>query len=84
LDSGHVADEVDSGQGKVVKLDTARRRSGQDDSAIAEQIRNLLDKEPGLSGRAVASRLGCSPTTAAKWKSFFEDGGQTSTECVNE
>jgi hypothetical protein len=39
-----------------------------------EQIRQLLDAEPGLSGRKIADRLGCSPTTAAKWKDHFENG----------
>jgi predicted nucleic acid-binding Zn-ribbon protein len=83
VDSGQATQRVDGGQGKVLKLDTSRqRKNGQDDSAIAEQIRELLDKEPGLSGRAIASRVGCSPTTAAKWKAFFEGGGQT--EAVNE
>ncbi len=83
MDSGQATQKVDGGQGKVLELDTSRRRkNGQDDSAIAEQIRELLDKEPGLSGRKIAERLGCSPTTAAKWKSFFENGGQT--EAVNE
>lgn len=77
--------QASGGQGKVVRLDTNRpRKSGQDESAIAEQIRELLEKEPGISGRQIAARISCSPTTAAKWKQFFENGGQTSTECVNE
>lgn len=68
--------KLDGGQGKVLKLDTSRqRKNGQDDSAIVEQIRELLDKEPGLSGRKIAERLGCSPTTAAKWKAFIEQEG---------
>lgn len=74
---------VDTGQGKVVQLDTSRRKGGQDERVLAGQIRALLDAEPDLSGRAIASRLICSPTTASKWKKFFEDGGQLD-ECVNE
>lgn len=64
--------EVSSGQGKVLQLDTNRtRKTGQDE--IEFQIRALLKERPGLSGRAVAMELGCSPTTAAKWKSFIEN-----------
>src|SRR6266496_3346878 len=75
--------KVDSGQGKVVRLDTNRpRKSGQDavEHALAEQIRGLLTAEPGLSGRALAARLGCSPTTAAKWKGIIE----TERDAVNQ
>jgi len=63
-------DEVDT---KVIQLDTSRpRKNGQDDNAIGEQIRALLTAEPGLSGRAIAARVGCSPTTASKWKELIE------------
>jgi predicted nuclease with TOPRIM domain len=85
LDTGQR--KVDNGQqGKVVRLDTNRsRKSGQQDTAsenvMAEQIRQLLKAEPGLSGRQIAARLGCSPTTASRWKGIIENGG---TECVNE
>jgi hypothetical protein len=76
-------EQVNSQQrGKVVRLDTNRaRKSGQEavENALAEQIRELLTAEPGLSGRAIASRLGCSPTTAAKWKGVIE----TETTVVN-
>src|SRR6266536_3661575 len=75
--------KVDSGKGKVVRLDTNRpRKSGQDavEHALAEQIRGLLTAEPGLSGRALAARLGCSPTTAAKWKGIIE----TEQDAVNQ
>src|SRR6266487_2333557 len=76
--------KVDTGQGKVVRLDTNRsRKSGQDESLIAEQIKQLLLAEPDLSGRAIAGKLGCSPTTASRWKQFFENDGQSPTECVN-
>lgn len=86
--------EVSSGQrevdtektARVIRLDTSRlRKSGQDattaDNALVEQIRQLLGSEPGLSGRAIAARLGCSPTTAGKWKTIIE---QESIECMNE
>ncbi len=62
--------EVDT---KVIQLGTNRtRKSERDDNALGEQIRSLLKAEPGLSGRAIAARIGCSPTTAAKWKSMIE------------
>ncbi len=92
--AGQVSTVQNSGQGKVdskvLQLDTTRRRSGQDaDGMLAEQIRLLLLAEPGLSGRAIAARLQCSPTTASRWKQHFEKGGQDSQdpdgiECVNE
>ncbi len=76
--------KVDTGQrGKVVRLDMSRpRKSGQDaaEHAMAEQVRELLTAEPGLSGRALAARLGCSPTTAAKWKGIIE----TERDAVNQ
>jgi predicted nucleic acid-binding Zn-ribbon protein len=81
--------QVDSGQpGKVVRLDTNRsRKGGQQDAtsenAIVEQIKQLLKAEPGLSARQIAARLGCSPTTASRWKGIIENSGQA-TECVNE
>jgi hypothetical protein len=44
-----------------------------DDSVDAGQrIRALLEEDSTLSGRAIALRLGCSPTTANKWKSRIE------------
>lgn len=70
---------VSSKQGKVVQLDTSRRKNEQDESILKEQIRELLDSEPDLSARAIASRVGCSPTTASNWKKFFQDDN-----CVNE
>ncbi len=64
--------QVSSGQsGKVLQL-ARPRKSGQDEGALENQIRDLLQEEPGLSGRAIAARLGCSPTTAAKWKTLIE------------
>lgn len=64
--------KMDTGRGKVVQLDTSRpRKTGQDDTA--DRVGKLLEKEPGLSGRAIAARLEISPTTANKWKEFFEN-----------
>ena len=92
LDSGqeHSVDSgqplhVDSGQTKVVRLDTNRpRKSGQGstaDGVLGEQIRTLLLAEPGLSDRAIATRLSCSPTTVGKWR---KQSDQEPEECVNE
>jgi len=73
MDSGQ--SKASTGRGKVVQLDTSRpRKTGQDDTA--ERVGKLLEKEPGLSGRAIATRLSISPTTANKWKDFFENGGE--------
>jgi len=71
------ADMVDTGHGKVVRLDSRPRKTGQDEGEVAEKVRQLLISEPGLSGRAIAQRVGCSPTTASKWKAFFEEQGIT-------
>jgi hypothetical protein len=53
-------------------LDTRKNGQEAQDNAIAEQIRSLLKEEPGLSGRAIAARIGCSPTTASAWKKTIE------------
>jgi len=74
VDIGHDK-TVDGGQGKVVQLDASRRKGGQDaaENAIGEQIKYLLTTEPSLSDRAIAGRVGCSPTTVGKWrKSMIE------------
>lgn len=74
VDTGHEK-AVSTGQAKVVQLDASRqRKSGQDaaENAIEEQIRVLLTAEPGLSGRAIAVRISCSPTTANRWKAIIE------------
>jgi predicted nucleic acid-binding Zn-ribbon protein len=63
---------VDSGQGKVVQLDTSRRKGEQSDAAIEQTIRALMAVEPTISGRAIALRVPCSPTTANRWKSIIE------------
>jgi hypothetical protein len=75
LDTGH-PNMVNTGQSNVVQLDTSRRKTGQDEKVIEEQIRALLIAEPGLSGRAIASKIGCSPTTGAKWKTTIEEEQQ--------
>jgi chromosome segregation ATPase len=82
--------KVDTGQsGKVVRLDTNRAQKGKQqqdatspssENALAEQVKQLLKTEPGLSARQIAARLGCSPTTASRWKGLIE----TATECVNQ
>ena len=38
-------------------------------SDIGQQVRALLLEDGTLSARALAGRVGCSPTTASKWKS---------------
>jgi predicted RNase H-like nuclease (RuvC/YqgF family) len=79
--------QVDTGQGhggQVTPLDSKKRR--EDEHALAEQVRQLLSQEPGLSARAIAARLGCSPTTGAKWKAAVEQethGGEQAQECIN-
>jgi hypothetical protein len=75
----------DEEEKRVIHLDTNRmRRSRQDaeEKAMVEAIRNLLKAEPELSGRAIAAKVGCSPTTATKWKELIEK--EASEECVND
>lgn len=83
--------QVDTGQ--VIDLDAtrAKRKSGQSEGTeniLLEQVREVLREHPGLSARAIAKKLSCSPTTAAKWKDLVERGqqphGEASIECVNE
>jgi predicted nucleic acid-binding Zn-ribbon protein len=74
----------DTGQEKIVKLDS--RRPGRQ---LAKEIYQLMVDTPGISGRAIAGQLGCSPTTANEWKGFFDKGGTLeelfpSGEAVNE
>ena|SRR5215469_506867 len=84
--TGHDA-ALDSGQGRVsdgervIVLDkrrTAKRTPSVegDQHDLVRRIQELLDNEPGLSGRAIAARLGCSPTTASKWKTYIEQQQQ--------
>ena len=60
----------DTGQEKVVQLDSRRTTNGREYALAVQQ----LLKEPGMTGREIARRLGGSPTTANEWKKFFEDG----------
>jgi hypothetical protein len=79
--------QMDSGQGQtgqVIHLDSKKRREAADERLLAEQIRELLKREPGLSARAIAVRLTCSPTTAAKWKGTIERENEQGQECVND
>ncbi len=88
---GQVGGQVDTGQ--VIDLDAtrAKRKGTQNEGtehAMLEQVREVLREHPGLSARAIAKKLSCSPTTAAKWKDLIEReqqrDGEASTECVNE
>lgn len=86
LDTRHLDSERASAGERVIVLD--RRRSTrskpsvsathehQQQEALVQRIRELLDDEPGLSGRAIAARVGCSPTTASKWKAQIEQEHQ--------
>jgi chromosome segregation ATPase len=76
LDTGH----PDSGQ--VIQLDAKKRKGGQEDQALGRQIKQLLEREPGVSDRTISTRLGCLPTTVGRWRKLIE--GEQSTECVNE
>ncbi len=92
LDSEHA--EVDSGQpaasGQVIHLSSKkqRRESSSEEQVLGERIRGVLQQEPELSARSIASKVGCSPTTAAKWKAIIEREVQeqdtSSRECVND
>jgi hypothetical protein len=42
------------------------------DYAKEAEVRAILAREPGLSANAIARRIGCSPTTANKWKKQIE------------
>lgn len=77
VNTGHLY-TVDSGQERVIQLDMKQRKSGQD---AAGQIKALITAEPGLSDRAIANKLACSPTTVGRWRKIIE---QERTECVNE
>ncbi len=78
-----------AGQGKVsrervIVLDrrrTAKKQQPMDSAQdeLVRRIEELLNKEPALSGRAIAGRVGCSPMTAAKWKAFIGQQQRTST-----
>lgn len=65
---------VDAGQAKVVQLDSRRREQDE----VEKQIRTLHTHTPvqSLSARGIAGQVGCSPTTAAKWKAIIESEDQ--------
>ena len=63
---------LSSVQSTGVQLDTRKNGQETQDNEIAERVRSLLKEEPGLSGRAIAARIGCSPTTASTWKKAIE------------
>jgi chromosome segregation ATPase len=68
-------EQVTADTSRVINMTSRRARSStsqQEDAVLEAQIRELLKKSPGLSGRAIAARVQCSPTTANKWKSIFE------------
>ena len=60
---------VHSEQGEQAEL-RANRQSEQHepDANTGERIRAILASNPALSDREVAARVGCSPSTANKWK----------------
>jgi len=81
LDTQRAAPLDTEQQGRVISLDTGRVKrkaeNGQD-AELVQKIRTLLHQEPGISARKIAERVGCSPTTAAKWKAFIEEQEQGS------
>jgi len=67
----------------ITKMDTPSGRSDieaapldSDDNTEAK-VRMVLLETPGISGRAIAAKVGCSPTTANKWKTKIENEMQT-------
>lgn len=58
---------------KVSRLDTNSSQLKVSNLGIEQSIRSLLRENPSLSGRAIASQIGCSPTTANNWKSRIEE-----------
>jgi len=67
--NGHSMEVDTPGEIQVLPVNTTLDTS---DSDIGLQIRTLLQEDSTLSGRALAGRVGCSPTTANKWKSRIE------------
>jgi len=63
--NGSSVDVNTSGEIQALPVDTL-------DSDIGQQIRALLLEDGTLSARALATQIGCSPTTASKWKSRIE------------
>ena len=64
-----------TGTEKIVRLDQTQ------DSNYESRIRALLTSEPGLSGREIARRVGCSIPTACNWKRVAEKA--ESTKCAD-
>lgn len=89
VDGGQGTD-VDTGQqSRVIRLDATRRKNGQStvDRELDERIMQVITAEPELSDRAIAARVGCSPTTVGKRRTALpgrQATDQESTECVNE
>ncbi len=67
--NGHPMEVNTPGEMQVLPVNTSLDTS---DTDIGLQIRALLQEDSTLSGRALAGRVGCSPTTANKWKSRIE------------
>jgi hypothetical protein len=67
-----VQPKASSVQSGGVQLDTKEKEQNSSENTIESQIRALLAEEPGLSARAIASKIGCSPTTASTWKKAIE------------
>jgi hypothetical protein len=61
------------GEIQVLPVNTTLDTSESD---IGQQVRALLLEDGTLSARALAGRVGCSPTTASKWKSRIEAESQ--------
>ena len=90
VDSGQVT-EVDTGQqSRVIRLDANRpRKGGQSsvDSELDARIMQAISDDRELSDRAIATKVGCSPTTVGKRRAALagrQSTDQESTECVNE
>lgn len=80
VDTGQV-DRENERRGNVVLLQSRVHKQGHERmDTLAEQIKALHDAEPGLTDRAIALRLSCSPTTVGKWRKTL---GRASQECVN-
>lgn len=78
--------QVDTEQHRVIHLMDAPRARSSDGREAARQtriehIKRLLESEPGISDRAIAMRLGCSPTTVGNDRETIE---QELASCVNK
>ncbi len=78
VDRGHTSGhgKGDRGEQRVIRLDANKRRQEAADQALGEQISTLLQAEPALSDRAIASKLGCSPTTVGRRRRVIERAAQ--------